>query len=62
MTMTNFQKEFNNIQTRIDELTALRPYTFGYAHGDLLFTIKVLENKLSEIAMELQAERYATEY
>ena len=32
------------------------------AHGDLLNTIKVLENKLSEIAMELTAERYATQY
>jgi hypothetical protein len=50
------------IQTRIDELTALRPFTFGYAHGDLLNTIKVLENKLAEIAMELTAERYATQY
>ena len=60
--MTTTQKKFNNIQTRIEELTALRPYTFGFAHGDLLKTIKVLENKLAEIAMELTAERYATQY
>ena len=40
--MTTTQKAFNNIQTRIEELTALRPYTFGFAHGDLLNKIKVL--------------------
>ena len=60
--MTTTQKSFNNIQTKIEELTALRPYTFGFAHGDLLNTIKVLENKLAEIAMELTSERYATQY
>jgi hypothetical protein len=60
--MTTLQKAFNQIQTRIEELTALRPYTFGYEHGDLLNTIKILENKLAEIAMELTAERYATMY
>jgi hypothetical protein len=60
--MTTTQKAFNNIQTRIEELTTLRPYTFGLAHGDLLSTIKVLETKLAEIAMELTAERYATQY
>ena len=60
--MTTTQKAFNNIQTRIEELTAERPYTFGFAHGDLLNTIKVLENKLAEIATELTAERYATQY
>jgi hypothetical protein len=60
--MTTTQKAFNQIQTRINELTELRPYTFGYAHGDLLKTIKVLEEKLAEIAMELTAERYANEY
>lgn len=60
--MTNTQKAFNQIQTRINELTELRPYTFGYAHGDLLRTIKALEDKLSEIAIELTAERYAKEY
>ena len=49
--MTTLQKAFNNIQSRIEELTALRPYTYGYAHGDLLSTIKVLETKLAEIAM-----------
>ena len=60
--MTTTQKAFNNIQTRIEELTALRSYTFGFAHGDLLNKIKVLETKLAEIAMELTAERYATQY
>jgi hypothetical protein len=60
--MTTTQKAFNQIQTRINELTELRPYTFGYAHGDLLKTIKVLEEKLAKIAMELTAERYANEY
>jgi len=30
--MTTTQKAFNNIQTRINELTLLRPYTFGFAH------------------------------
>jgi hypothetical protein len=60
--MTTTRKAFNNIQTRIQELTALRPTTFGFTHGDLLMTIQILENKLSEIAMELTAERYANEY
>jgi len=60
--MTTTQKAFNNIQARIEELTALRPYTFGFAHGDLLSTIKVLETKLAEIAIELTVERYATQY
>lgn len=60
--MTTTQKAFNNIQTRIEELTALRPWTFGFAHRDLLETISILENKLSEIANELTAERYATDY
>jgi hypothetical protein len=60
--MTTTQKAFNNVQTRINELTDLRPFTFGFEHGDLLATIKALETKLAEIAMELTAERYATEY
>jgi hypothetical protein len=65
ITMENFiitQKAFNNISKRIEELTALRPYTFGYAHGDLINTIKALETKLDEISMELTTERYATQY
>jgi hypothetical protein len=60
--MTTTQKAFNNIQARINELTALRPYTVGFEHGDLLRGIKILEEKLAEIAMELTAERYETEY
>lgn len=60
--MTTTQKAFDTIKTRIEELTALRPYTYGLAHGNLLNIIKVLENKLSEIAMELISERYATQY
>lgn len=60
--MTTNQKAFNNIKTRIEELTQLRPHTFGFAHGDLLNTIKLLEIKLSEISMELTSERHATEY
>ena len=35
---------------------------FYFAHGELINTIKVLETKLAEIAMELTAERYATQY
>lgn len=61
-TMTTTQKAFNQIELRIQELTALRPYTYGYAHTDLLQTIKVLESKLTEIAMELVAERYSSNY
>jgi len=60
--MTTTQKKFNAIQSKIEELTAKRPYTFGFAHGDLLITIKVLETKLAKISMELTAERYATQY
>jgi hypothetical protein len=60
--MTTTQKAFNNIAKRIEELTALRPSTFGYAHGDLLNIIDSLENKLAEIATELTAERYETAY
>jgi hypothetical protein len=60
--MTTTQKAFNQIQTRINELTELRQYTYGYAHGDLLRTIKALEEKLYEISIELTAERYANEY
>lgn len=60
--MTTTQKAFNNIATRIEELTALRSSTFGYAHGDLLNIISSLENKLSEISMELTAERHESNY
>lgn len=60
--MTTTQKAFNNIATRIEELTALRSSTFGYAHGDILNIISSLENKLSEIAMELTSERHESNY
>ena len=60
--MTTTQKAFNNISLRIEELTALRPFTFGFAHSDLLINIQVLRSKLSEISLELTAERYAENY
>jgi len=60
--MTTTQKAFNNIQTRINELTLLRPYTFGFAHGELLNLIKVMENKLYKISTELTLERYENNY
>lgn len=62
METTTTQKAYNNVAKRIEELTAMRPWTFGFAHGDLLKTISILENKLAEISHELTAERHANNY
>jgi hypothetical protein len=61
--MTQLQKQFNEIQNLIDE----KKINLNIVDGEIskLFiktSIKNLENKLAEIAMELTAERYANEY
>jgi hypothetical protein len=61
--MTTTQKEFKNIEARIEELKN----QILIAKGNLMLVflnkeLKNKENKLSEIAMQLTAERYANEY
>ena len=51
------QKAFNNVQRNLDELKQIKELSFV-----VIDTIIALENKLSEIAKELTAERYANEY
>lgn len=62
--MTTTQKAFNNIQNRINELTEMVPFSFNYGYypSDIKNLIATLEVKLSEIAMELTAERYESNY
>jgi hypothetical protein len=62
--MTTTQKAFNNIENRINELTAMVPYSFnfGYYPSDIKNIIASLEVKLAEIAMELTAERHEANY
>jgi hypothetical protein len=61
-TLQQLQFDFNNTQSRIEELTALKLTTVIYFQPNLFKTIKELETKLHEIAIELTAERYATQY
>jgi hypothetical protein len=61
MIMTTLQKEFNEVQKEIEIMKSIE--SFGEIGKMFKQTrIKNLEYKLSEIAMELTAERYANEY
>jgi len=62
--MTTTQNAFNNIQNRINELTAMVPFSFNYGYypSDLKNIIASLEIELSEVAMKLTAERHETAY
>jgi phage regulator Rha-like protein len=61
-TLQQLQFDFNNTQSRIELLYSLKLTTVSYFQANLLKNIKELENKLAEIAMELTAERHATQY
>jgi hypothetical protein len=59
--MTTLQKQFNEVQKEIEIMQSIE--SFGEIGKMFKETrIKNLEYKLSEIAMELTAERYANEY
>lgn len=61
-TLEQLQFDFNNTQSRIEMLYELKLTTVSYWQPNLLKNIKELESKLAEIAMELTAERHATQY
>jgi phage regulator Rha-like protein len=61
-TLQQLQFDFNNTQSRIEELTVLKLTTVSYWQANLIKNIKELENKLAEISMKLTAERHATQY
>lgn len=61
-TLEKLQFDFNNTQSRIEMLYELKLTTVSYWQHNLLKNIKELESKLAEIAMELTAERHATQY
>ena len=61
--MKTTQKAFNQIQLRITELkNAQKTTEKGMDYWIIKDTIKVLENKLSEIAMILTVERHEYNY
>lgn len=61
MEVTSTQKTFNEISSKINEVKNRE--VFGHI-AEMLKNIELrnLQNKLYEVAMELQAERYATQY
>jgi phage regulator Rha-like protein len=61
-TLQQLQFDFNNTQSRIEELTVLKFSTVSYFQANLIKNIKELENKLAEISIKLTAERHATQY
>jgi phage regulator Rha-like protein len=61
-TLQQLQFDFNNTQSRIEELKVLKFTTVSYFQANLIKNIKELENKLAEISIKLTAERYATQY
>ena len=61
-TLQQLQFDFNNTQSRIELLYSLKLTTVSYFQANLLKNIKELESKLAEIAMQLTAERHATQY
>jgi hypothetical protein len=61
-TLQQLQFDFNSTQSRIELLYTLKSTTVSYFQPNLLKNIKELESKLAKIAMELTAERHATQY
>jgi phage regulator Rha-like protein len=49
-TLQQLQFDFNNTQSRIEELTVLKLTTVSYFQANLIKNIKELENKLAEIS------------
>jgi len=61
-TLEKLQFDFNNTQSRIEMLYELKSTIVYYFQPTLLKNIKELESELAKIAMELTAERHATQY
>jgi len=63
MTTLNYSAPKNELRLSCKSLmSAKKLTTVSYFQPNLLKNIKELESKLAEIAMELTAERHATQY